>query len=731
LIRERLFEVKAKKLFRKEKVINALKAIGNLRFRVSHSSILHFSTLILILFIAFMVRLLPIRWGFYLSEFDPHIQYLEAKYMVDHGFFAWSSWHNYMAWYPNGRSMGTTTYPGLAAAAAFSYIILRPLGLSIAPMFTSNPLTTDPLYNLCVIFPVIAGTFACLAIYLLGRDIGGKEVGLFAALFLALNSSYISRSNLGFFDDESIAIPALILFIFFFLRSIEPERSLRNGLSYAVAAGLSLGYMLVTWGAGRYPLGMAVLFVFVLLLLRRYSSRLLLSYSATFGIALFIAVNIPRLGFGFLTETEVLAIFGILLLLCVFEVFPYIKTLKMKTVFVFASLAFIAVFFLTLSLLAYASPLAFKWVAVIDPFSRFGGGTSLAFLQSVAEERPAAWGSFYVDLGIGAFFVPVGLFFAVQKPTNRNIFLCIFGLTSIYFASSMVRLTLLMAPAMCLLWALGLVQLLRPFILVMKEVPAIPGRKTLLKAHVGKEFSGAFILMILLLMTYTFVMPSPGATFPWALDHAYSPTTIAAASLPVRPNQPITDWLDALNWMRVNLKSTDVVAAWWDYGYWITIIANKTSLDDNGTIDLTKIGRVGVMFLSNETNAIEILKGYNATYVVVFTTFTGNGTDVGWGDEGKWRWMARIGGLNESDYGSYSSTTGSWQWNAKGQGTVIYKMMQYGKQVTLGQTPTVQFLSNENGKPFFEEAYFSQIAGSPKSYGGVVPLVCVYKINYV
>lgn len=26
---------------------------------------------------------------------------------------------------------------------------------------------------------------------------------------------------------------------------------------------------------------------------------------------------------------------------------------------------------------------------------------------------------------------------------------------------------------------------------------------------------------------------------------------------------------------------------------------------------------------------------------------------VGYGEEGKWRWMARIAGLNESDFGGY------------------------------------------------------------------------------
>jgi len=285
-----------------------------------------------------------------------------------------------------------------------------------------------------------------------------------------------------------------------------------------------------------------------------------------------------------------------------------------------------------------------------------------------------------------------------------------------------------MAPAFSILWALALVRLLRPFITILKESPVIPRRKMRLEVHVGKEFSGIFIIIALLLLMFTFVLPSPMSMFPRVLDHAYSPTTIAAASMPVRPGDPVSDWLDTLNWMRVNLPPSPpdgptVVACWWDYGYWITFIGNKTTLADNNTINVTQIGNIGKMFLSNETEAIKILRGYDATHVVVFTTFQEDGTDVGWADEGKWRWMARIGGLNESDYGSTNNETGAWEWNIMGQETVIYKLMQYGKEVTLQGSSTIQL-------DYFEKAYFSQVYGSPRIYGGAIPLVCVYKIKY-
>jgi len=716
--------MKIRRLFRREKIVNVLKRVGALRFRVSHSSLVLASLLFLILLLAFVIRILPMRWGTYLSEFDPYFQYNVSKYIVENGFFAWSSWHDYMRWWPYGHAVDKS-FPGLPFTAASLYIVSHALGLPIT------------LLELCVVFPAIMAVLTCLVMYFLGKDFGGKEVGLFSALFLALNVSYIGRTSWGFFDDETIGIFGLLLSMFFFLRSIETERSLRGNMIYAIAAGLSLGYLFASWGAASYPMGMIVVFVFVLVLLRRYSSRLLLSYSTMFGIAVFIAVNVPRLSRGsmeFLTDISVLGVLGVFLLLCTCGVFGYIKTTKKKVVLLLGILAFGVFSFFLLSLFGYVTPLKSKFVYVLNPMTR------PEFVQSVQEHRPAAWGSFYYDIGVGAFFMPVGIFFAARKPTDRNIFLIIFGLTSIYFAGSMIRLTLLLAPALSLLWAFALVQLLRPFITIMKEVPVLPTRKMRFEAHVGKEFSGAVLIVMFLLLTFAFVLPSPRV-----FDHAYSPTTLAAASVPFRPEDTVRDWIDTLAWMRESLPPNAVVASWWDYGYWIAVWGNRTSLADNGTWNQTQIKKIGIMMMSNETEAIKILEelnrgakrlgfDYNVSHVLVFTTFDTNGNDAMFGDEGKWRWMARIPGLDDISFGNYSlgvdwvdknedgsRTSDELVPNSKGRSTLLYKLMTYGKETKLKRSSMSVSLTH------FELEYYSK--GDPIQEQ-VYALVCVYKVLY-
>ena len=751
---------RVRKLFSRENITDALRRLGGLRVKVSHATILELSILTLILIVAFTVRLLPLRWGYYLSEFDTHWQYRMTKDIVQNGYLHWATWEDHMTWWPWGRDAGHSSFPGLPLTAATFYNVLNALGISMAPSFTTDPLSSDPVYNFVVIFPVIMAVLTCIAIYFLGKDIGGKEVGLFSAFFLALNASHIGRTSLGFFDDETVGVFGIIIFSLFFLRAVDKEKPIRTSIIYSVAAGLSLGYIYASWGASRYPAGLALVFVAVLLLLRRYSPRLLVSYTTTFAVALLIAASVPKFGLSFMTETTNLAVFGVFLILCAFEVGRRIKTPRMKTVFALSFIVAVIGLFFALSYFGVVHNLQGKYISVLNPFERLYSPV----VSSVQEHQPAAWGSIYYDLGLGILFIPVGFYFAAQNPTNRNVYLILFGLTAIYFASSMVRLMLILAPALSILWALALTRVLKPFITLLKEAPGTVRRKMRFDTRVGREFSAAFLILMFLLLTLTFIFPSTesrarGDPFSRVLEQAYVPTTIASASLPIKPDQTIPDWIDALHWMRYNLPSDAVVVAWWDYGYWITTIANKTTLIDNATLNTTQIGRVGEMFLSPDSRGLEILNEFNLdgqkegfssiankTYVVVFFTFYGSGisgvtagTDVGYGEEGKWRWMANIA-FNDLQifrtYGNYSlgqdgvDTNGDGRpdqfvANLKGQDTVLYELMTYGKsqRVTISPTPA---------KPeHFDLVYYSQKGqASVVSAGGINALVTVWKVEY-
>ena len=54
----------------------------------------------------------------------------------------------------------------------------------------------------------------------------------------------------------------------------------------------------------------------------------------------------------------------------------------------------------------------------------------------MSEHQPTTWSSFYFDLQLLVFMFPVGLYFCFTKLTDANIFIVMYGVTSIYFAVS-------------------------------------------------------------------------------------------------------------------------------------------------------------------------------------------------------------------------------------------------------------------------------------------------------
>ena len=745
----------------KEKSLSAFKSVGKIRPKMSHTSTLTCASLALVLLIAFVIRLFPVRWEIdpttgkttlLLSEFDPYFQYRFTEYIVKNGFIAWAwpkPWIDYQRWYPQGFNVARGAYPGLPMTAAFLYKIMSMLGVGM------------DLMSFCSLFPAIMGMLACLAIYFLGKDIGGKPVGLLSALLLALHPSYIQRTSLGFFDDETVGIFALLVFALLFLRAIEDTRPIKSTVKYALASGLFLGYFCASWGAAYYPIGLTVLFVFVLLVVGRYTRRLLLAYSLTFGLGLFIAINVPRLSPNYLLSTAIIPAAGVFSLLFLAEILKAMPTRKMKVLIVIVFLALIVGVFAVLWQIGFMGGIAGKFISVINPFTR----AESPLIESVAEHRVSAWGSIYYDLGIGIIFFVAGLYFVIGNLNNRNLFLLLFGITSLYFACSMVRLLVLMAPAFSLLVAVGVVGLLKPFIALLKEPPKIGVKKKFGLESVGKEFSGAAIFLIFLILMTSVAFPSPKV-----YRQVYAPTTISSGSLSMVPPEPVQEWINMLYWTRTRLSSQTVVCSWWDYGYWLTVLGNVTSLADNATVNGTQIENIGFIFMSNETTAIKMLKRYNAEYILVYTTIyydrqrnTVSFANVG-GDEGKWVWMAAISGkarerfireglISESEmwssdpdvvrqmFGNYSLGT-SWHDSnrngqvdegelvpvEKGQNCTIYKLMRYAMERWME-------VQQKGGKPsiklqYFSEAYIAGLENDGTKYGGYVPLVCLYKINY-
>jgi dolichyl-diphosphooligosaccharide--protein glycosyltransferase len=744
--------MKLPEAFSKEGIAKGLKSgLGKLRIKVNHDSLMTIAVLLLILFVAFAIRILPMRWEIqvaqgqageiHLSEFDPYYQYSLTRYMVQNGILSpyWPKpWIDRYRWYPDGIDM-SRSLPGLPMTAAILYDIISALGINV------------DLMSFCAFFPALMGTLACLIIYFLGKDMGGKTIGMFAAFFLALTPSYIQRTSLGFFDDETLGIVALLLFAVMFLRANDEDRPIGSVMKYSIGSALALALFCSDWGAAYYPIGLTALFVFVLILIRRYTQRLLLSYSITFGMGLFLTINIPYLSPTYLTSSAILPVAGVFILLLLSEIVRNLTSARSKVLFVAVFLIAIVGTFVLISQLGFMEAMGGKFLSVLDPFIR----AASPIVESVAEHRISAWGSIYYEFGITIVFFIAGVYFTMRNLNNRNLFLVIFGITALYFASSMVRLLVLLAPAFALLASIGVFGVLKPFSTLLREPPKIVTKAKYGLQHVGKEFSGIAVFLIFIILMTNFAFAPQSGGIPKVYSQSYAPVTVTAGSLPIAPAEPVREWLDMLEWTRNNLAGTTVVCSWWDYGYWLTLLGNVTSLADNATINTTQIENIGLTFMANETQSLKMLAAYNAKYILVFVTLgqdsQGNWGMLGYGDEGKWMWMARISGKarqrfldagfltnntawdDESTFGKYDNSTNKWVWNDAGTNSTIYKLMSWGEQRWCGQNSATA--ADVGVQPtYFKEAFFSGLdlttANAGSNYGGIVPLVCLYEIDW-
>jgi len=137
--------------------------------------------------IAFILRAYPIKYGFYLNEFDPFFDFRATEYIVNNGYGPYLEWHDYKSWFPDGREIAETSQSGLHLTAATLYKIF---GMNMS------------LMDFTIWFPVVIGSASTVLMFLVVRAITGSTIpGLISSLFFAVSPAIIQRGNLGWFKS--------------------------------------------------------------------------------------------------------------------------------------------------------------------------------------------------------------------------------------------------------------------------------------------------------------------------------------------------------------------------------------------------------------------------------------------------------------------------------------------------------------------------------------------------
>ena len=98
--------------------------------------------------ISFAIRVFSvIKFESVIHEYDPWFNYRATKYLVTEGPYAFWNWYDSESWYPLGRVVGGTVFPGIMFTGAFFKKLFD---------FLAFPLD---IRNVCVFMAPIFATF--------------------------------------------------------------------------------------------------------------------------------------------------------------------------------------------------------------------------------------------------------------------------------------------------------------------------------------------------------------------------------------------------------------------------------------------------------------------------------------------------------------------------------------------------------------------------------------------
>jgi len=535
--------------------------------------------------LSFMIRAQPLEYGFELAEFDPFYNYRATEFMVENGLPAYLDWHDELSWYPYGRDVSTTSQVMLHTTTAILY---QTFGMG----------TT--LYEFTIWFPTVISSLTTVVIFALVRTIGGTTAGFLASLFFAISPIIIMRGSMGWFKSEPLGLFYGLLAVYLLLSAIKSDKG-KVSVAKIVGGGILLAFGLASWGGVQFfilPIG----FFFLALPFMGKDNKFIIFASVIFT-SVFLLVNVL---YGEITAaadnkgTGISFIFGLngffligctaFLIACV-TIRRIVRKNQLRNGLVLLGGAIIAGIAVASS--GVISLPSFRYLNAANPFLI----TTDMLTDSVSEHATTTIDISFFFFSILMIFAGIGAWLLFQKKVNRSfkiqgemaIFALIIGFLGIYFSSAFVRLEVFGSISVIILSSIGLSILIS---------------KTLKAEHkpTNVVIKISFLAIIVILLMVPMVYPEHNN---WTNQNEGRPITIlnSGSQFDISTN----DWYDAMQWLRENTPEDAVIAAWWDYGYWINTVGERKTLADNATLIDWQIRKIASTFMSTPDHAWQIL----------------------------------------------------------------------------------------------------------------------------
>lgn len=562
--------------------------IGTFEFYPQHLLI------ILVLSISFsisiLIRLQPADFGFQLNEYDPFFNYRATQFIVENGIHDYFSWHDDMSWYPAGRDIAATSQTMLHITAAILYQIF---GKGIT------------LYDFTIILPVVFGSLTTVVMFVLVRVLAGTTAGLFASMLYSIALPIMMRGTIGWFKSEPLGLFLGLVSLYFFLSGIKSNKFKVSILKLTVG-GLFLGLAFSAWGGTQFFILSLGIFLIILPFMRS-NNRLFYTIPAfIFGFTLSL-LPFEKPGIQFFTTVSGFLFLGSTIFFISCSFIQKLNEQKRNRNTMLFLIAAIVVGMGILSTNMFGMP-SFRYLNVLNPFL-----TVDPLVDSIVEHAAVSMRSsflfhsvFMIFGGFGAWLIFGNITNADNQRRDVHAFALIFGLLAVYIGSVFIRLEVFSSLGLVMLGAIGLGML-------TKEIFKSEQRenKKSIKAH-PRSLKISYSTIIIILLIIPMMFPA-GAN--WVTGAKSPPTILNGGSIFLTATN---DWLETLEWMKSNTPKDAIIAAWWDYGYWITTIGERKTLADNATLISELIEALGKIFMSPMPQGLEISNKYNVDYIVVY-----------------------------------------------------------------------------------------------------------------
>ena len=562
--------------------------VGNFDFRLQH--LLVIGVLALSVSISMLIRSTPASYGLELFEFDPFFNYRATEYIVENGYDAYSQWVDEKSWHPFGRDISENSQVMLHLTTSIFYQLFG---------FNSS------LYTFTIIFPLIVGSLTGISVFAFVRVLGGTTAGLLAALMFSISTPIFTRGLIGWFKSEPLGLFFAFLAMYLFVSGIMNYRS-TSSLIKLVLAGLFLALGLSSWGGILFFIIPIIMFYFILPFLKKENNSVILGipvfsaslilYSLLFERTSDFTIGYVGLVIGFST--------GFVVLCEIIKKFSD-KSNHIRNCLIVLTSTIISVIGVVSSGLVNLP--GFRYLNAVNPFL-----TSLDPLtDSVSEHMTTSLETSYIFVSVFIIFAMIGIWFLFSRKTidlkiDKRIFALITSIVAIYISSSFVRLEIFASVGLIILGSIGLTILF----------------KKVFQSNVFPPTKIVFCSIIVILFLIPVTIPENKNWISWA---DFSPTISNGGSFYQITNN---DWPDAMHWLKNNSPEDSVIASWWDYGYWITTLSDRTTVVDNATLIDWQIKKMAYSLITTPENSWHIL---NSDYTDDISQYLGNENITKWG----------------------------------------------------------------------------------------------------